>query len=210
MPPGADATKGADAIRDTMPPIADTIALVIGAYGPGVLNGFPRNGGWRFDVLSALMGAILAWIIAGLLYARREALKVMVDRIKARIQRLGGRLQASQEERYLHALQEALRHLLLFAPKDPQAVFIPPTFIAPAPLPKMPHPDGELPSPQRIKFANLLKGHARLLISGQQTSGRTTALAMTVWVIATPDTDEDESSQKVFSHFRKTSKNSHL
>lgn len=142
---------------------------------------------WHFDWRSALIGASIAWILAGFLYAHRQALKALGQTLWAPVVALRVRLQSSQEDRYIDALQEVLRSRLLFDPLDPQVIFQPPTFLAPAPITDEVDENredakiGEVPSPFTVTFDNLLAGYPHLLITGPLTSGRTTALAMLVW-----------------------------
>ena len=44
-----------------------------------------RNEGWRFDLRSAIIGALLAWIIAALLHYQRDRVKQALLRLWAPI-----------------------------------------------------------------------------------------------------------------------------
>ncbi|HOT92783.1 MAG TPA: HEAT repeat domain-containing protein [Anaerolineae bacterium] len=138
---------------------------------------------WKFDLLSALIGAILALLLAFAVYQQRERIKRLGLKLWSPLVNLRNRAQASQEERYIGALQEALKELLLFTPADPTAIFQPPTFAAPPPLPASidPKSDTLIPEPLTITFAHLTDGYPKLIITGPQASGRTMALAMLVW-----------------------------
>lgn len=141
---------------------------------------------WRFDLRSALIGAVIALVIAWILYERREQIKQLALKWWAPVVNLRSRAQASQEERYITALKNELRELLLFKPTDPQKVFQPPVFAAPPPLPAKADLESEtlFPPPVEVAFAHITDGHPRLVITGPPTSGRTTALALTVWQMA--------------------------
>lgn len=152
---------------------------------------------WRFDLYSALIGAVLAWIIAGALFMRQHALKQTAQRLWKPITAWRRRMQSSEEEKYLRALQETLRGFLIFAPRDPQAIFIPPTLLSPAPLPES-SSDGEMPTPLTIAFSHLHDGHTRLIVAGAQASGRTTALAMSVWETAQRANPEEPAPYERF------------
>lgn len=143
-----------------------------------------QRSSWHFDLRSALIGAILAWLLAFLAYRQREAIGRLARQLWAPVINWRRQLQASGEEKYFTALRDQLRQLLLFAPKDPPATFIPPTFRAPAPLPHTASSSGDLPPPLNVTFAHLLEGHSRLLITGTQTAGRTMTLALSVWSVA--------------------------
>ncbi len=140
-----------------------------------------QSGGWAFDPLSALIGALIAWIIAAALYLNRAKVVALKDKALAPFHKIKAQAQASQEEKYLATLQKRLKSLLLFNPESPEAIFQPPTFLTRAPLPEKLPPDGELPPPLEIQFAHLTDGHTRVVITGPLASGRTTALAMIVW-----------------------------
>ena len=94
-----------------------------------------QRGGWRFDLPSALIGAAVAWLIAAFLYTRRKQIKQLKEKLWAPIQKWRHDMRSGQSERYLKALQEKLRSLLLFKPKDPFAIFQPPTLLGLPPLP---------------------------------------------------------------------------
>ncbi len=145
------------------------------------------NTAWHFDLRSAIIGAIAAWIVVGFLYARRESVKALASKVWAPFANLRDRLQSSQEDRYVQHLQEALRSLLLFAPNDPLKIFQPPTFLAPPPIHEGVLETEPFP-PQKIgvPFDNLAEGHPRIVITGPQTSGRTTALVLTLWKTLNP------------------------
>ncbi len=136
---------------------------------------------WRFDWYSALIGAVAAWILAGLAYYRRASLQATAERLWEPVAQWRAQMRASVEEKYLAALKEALRGLLLFHPQDPSAPFVPPTFLSPAPLPTQLTSEIDLYAQLRVPYDQLLKGHARLFVTGTQGVGRTTALALTVW-----------------------------
>ncbi len=133
---------------------------------------------WRFDLWSAIIGALLAWGIAGFLYTRRAAIKTFALKLWTPLVALRARLQSSQEERYVDDLQEALRGLLLFDPVEPQLVFCPPTFQTAAPVVAASVEGDNFLALLEIRFDALLEGHPRLLIIGPQAAGRTTTLVM--------------------------------
>ena len=141
---------------------------------------------WKFDLPSALIGAVVALIIARVIYRQREKIKQFGVKLWSPVVNVRNRARASQEERYVTALQEALKELLLFTPADPLAIFQPPTFAAPAPLPAKLDIKAEalFPEPLTVSFSHIADGYPKLVIAGPLTSGRTTALAMTVWQTA--------------------------
>lgn len=146
---------------------------------------------WRFDWRSALIGAVVAWFIAAIIYRQRAALHDLALRLWAPIKRWRARMKSSVEEKYLRALQEALSRLLLFAPQDPTAIFVPPLFLAPPPLPTTISDESLNLSPIGVSFSALLQGHSRLIVTGVQGDGRTTALALTAWALVPEEESED-------------------
>ncbi len=141
---------------------------------------------WKFDLPSALIGAIVALIIARVVYRQREKIKQFGVKLWSPVVNLRNRARASQEEHYITALQEALKELLLFTPTDPLVIFQPPTFAAPPPLPTKVDLKSDMlfPEPLTVSFSHIADGYPKLIIAGRQASGRTTALAMTVWQTA--------------------------
>lgn len=133
---------------------------------------------WHFDPLSALIGAVVALIIALALYLQRAQVKALALKLIEPIRAYQRQAQASDEEKYLKALRTYLSSLLLFRPKAISAVLVPPTFLADAPVPEALPESSPLPEPLEIPLENLLQGHPRLLITGRPTSGRTTALTL--------------------------------
>ena len=140
-----------------------------------------RRAAWRFDLTSALIGAIVAWLLAGFLYSRRAGIRAFGQKLWAPVANWRRRMQSSEEEKYLNTLQEALKSLLLFKPDDPRAIFQPPAFLASPPIPTAASRAGRLPPPLEIPFSTLADGHKRIIMTGSRASGCTTALAMTVW-----------------------------
>ena len=156
-----------------------------------------QNNSWHFDLHSALIGAAAASFLIFLLYRNRVALRERAQRAWQPAANALARLRSSTEEKYLTALQKALRPRLLFNPQDPAAIFTPPTFLAPPPLPGGAGDLADPLPPPSITFGALLKGHSRLLLTGPQGSGRTMALAMTVWQVAV----QDEKTRRPYQRF---------
>ncbi len=140
---------------------------------------------WHFDLRSALIGAVIAWFIAGLAYVFRDKLPQLQALLMTLPQRLPQRKQQAGKQLkspwgpYVSALRATLTNRLLFAPPNPPEVFQPPQLLAPAILPSEPTED--IPAPTPISFSQLTAGHPRLLLIGSQAVGRTTALAMLAW-----------------------------
>ncbi len=135
---------------------------------------------WHFDPLSALIGAIVALLIVLALYLQRESLKALLHKALEPLRAWQRQSQASDEEKYLKALRAALTNLILFRPKDPAAVLIPPTVLADAPVPEGMPESAPVPEPLTIPLENLLRGHPRVILCGRPASGRTSALVLLV------------------------------
>ncbi|HEY88842.1 MAG TPA: hypothetical protein G4N98_03790 [Thermoflexia bacterium] len=139
--------------------------------------------GWAFDWRSALVGAGAAWMIALILYLRRASVAARLRQLWKPLARWQEQLRSSVAEKYLAALQQALRTTLFFEPADPAAIFVPPVLLAPPVLPTTLVEDVELTAQQPIAYEQLLAGHSRLLLTGDRGQGRTTALALLVWQV---------------------------
>ncbi len=132
--------------------------------------------GWHFDPRSALIGALIAWFVAFLLYRRRQALRENLRHLLAPLIEMRQRWQSSAEEKYLAALRRFFRAALLGRPREPEKVIRPPLFLAEGPLPTT-LLDAERPLPTlELDAQALLRGHPRLIIGGGEGEGRTTAL----------------------------------
>jgi len=154
-----------------------------------------RQGAWQFDLRSAIIGALMAWILAGLVYSQRVAIRELAQDFWAPIAAWRRRVQASQEEKYVRALKEALSPLLLFAPTDPSSIFQPPSYRALAPLPTSIAEVAQFPRTVIVPHSALLHGHRKLIITGTQGIGRTTSLIMNVWQVT--QTPENNGQQPV-------------
>lgn len=155
---------------------------------------FPTQ--WSFDWRSAVIGAVVAWLIALFLYARRESLRQLGEKAWAPIARWRTRLQRSTEETYLLALREQVHQRWLLDPAHPSEIFIPPLFLAPPPLPQTFTEEFDPDRRLCVPYRRLLDGHPRVLLTGQRGEGRTAALVAGLWHLITPATGET-----AFTHF---------
>lgn len=136
------------------------------------------NDDWHFDFRSAVIGALLAWIIAVFLYRQREQVKQVLLRLWAPVSAWRQRVRASQEEKYLRVLREHLRRLLLYEPSNPDLIFCSPSFQAPAPLPASAAEATAWSRTITVTYPHLFSGHGKLILTGDQGSGRTMAQTM--------------------------------
>ncbi len=134
---------------------------------------------WHFDIRSAIIGAILAWIVVGALYSQRVVVRRVARNVWEPIAAWRRRLRASQGEKYARALEETLRRLLLLEPTSPDLVLRSPTYQALAPLPTSVAEAATAPRTMSVPQAALLAGHNRLVLTGRQGTGRTSALIIT-------------------------------
>ncbi len=155
--------------------------------------------GWSFDWRSALIGAGAAWLIALILYLRRASVDARLRQLWNPLARWQEQLRSSVAEKYLAALQQALRATLLFEPADPAAIFVPPVLLAPPALPTTLVEDVKLTAQQPIAYEQLLGGHPRLLLTGDKGQGRTMALALLVWQV--DQTNSETVSSAPYTRF---------
>ncbi len=140
--------------------------------------GFP--GSWRFDPLSALIGAALASLGAGLLYGIRRPLRRLYERIKERLDQARQRLHLSAETQYRHWLLEQLPGWIAWSALDPRLV---PCLIEPPLSPPLPHPSARVEeslSESELPLGQVIRAVSRLFLYGPPGSGRTGALC---WLI---------------------------
>jgi HEAT repeat protein len=134
---------------------------------------------WRFDLVSALIGAAVALLLAGLAYRSRAAIRSGWESLTTPATQLHRRLQASAEDRY-RDLAIKLAHSLVIpshaAPLD--AVFVEPRLLCLSSPPQLlSEPTSELPGPEALPLHWLLRGHPQLAILGAPGMGRTMLLA---------------------------------
>lgn len=144
---------------------------------------------WAFDWRSAIIGAIVAWLIAIVLYARRTSLRRLAEKTWAPIARWRTRLQRSVEEKYLLALREQLRSHWLLEPRHPAQIFVPPLFVAPSPLPNTFTEEFDPERRLRVPYDRLLESHSRILLTGRREEGRTATLIASLWHLVTSSSE---------------------
>jgi len=139
--------------------------------------GFP--GSWRFDPLSALIGAALAWLSAGLLYGGRRPIRRFYERAKGRLDQARQRLRQSAEAQYREWLLDQLPNWVAWSALDPRLARC---WVEPLVHPPLPHPSpqvAELPQ-EPIPLGQAVRAAPRLFLYGPPGSGRTGALC---WLI---------------------------
>jgi HEAT repeat protein len=155
-----------------------------------------RNQGWSFDLPSALIGALFAWLIAALVYAYRERIKQALEKAWAPVAAWRRRVQASQEEKYLRALKPKLSTLLFLEPTDPTRVFCPPDLEVAPPLPATIQASRDGPQTLRVPYRNLFLEHSRVVLTGPQDSGRTMTMIISAWQDYTTSENGDRDDER--------------
>jgi len=131
---------------------------------------------WHFDPISALIGAVLALIAAGVAYQLKDPLVRLMERARGTARDLTQKATASAEQRYRERVvawasrANALSHLASL-----DQIFVSPPLILPPP-----HPDPQAQHPPVRRppvLGSLLRGHPRLAVLGEVGSGRSTLLA---------------------------------
>lgn len=130
---------------------------------------------WTFDLLSALIGAIVTAIAAILVYKWRAALGRAWQATQAQVRQLLDQLAAGVEKRYYDSLQNYLntRQVLpLVLPLE--ALYVAPRFVTPIARPSL--VQDSLPPPQHVILGSFWSTSRRLIITGRPGSGRTALL----------------------------------
>lgn len=133
---------------------------------------------WRFDLLSALIGAAIAFLLIGLFYALRDTLSHAWEVLLATWRRLVHYLLADAEEVYREQVIARARSLVVL----PQvvsldAVFVEPELRLPPPAPYSISEIQAQPEPRTRPLHQILEGYSRLIILGGPATGKTSVLA---------------------------------
>ncbi|MBU0703143.1 MAG: HEAT repeat domain-containing protein, partial [Chloroflexi bacterium] len=134
---------------------------------------------WRFDPLSALIGAGIALLLAWLVYNFRNELRLGWKTTTAPLLKLRHRLQASAEDRYRELVVAKARSLTISAHVTPlDAVFVEPDLLASV-SPSLSTSETELAPAalQKLPLRRILGGHPLLAILGEPGTGKTASLA---------------------------------
>ena len=134
---------------------------------------------WKFDAKSALIGAVIALVLAGLVYYFRKTLRQgWQQSILAPLAKLSLWLQASTEDSYRELVIKRAQSLVVPAQAAPlDAVFVEPTLLAPTPPPQAIADIETHQASQVLPLRQVLGQHSQLIILGAAGTGKTTLLA---------------------------------
>lgn len=141
---------------------------------------------WRFDFLSALIGAAVALLLTGLLYTFRDVLNQVWEAVLRSLRRLWHYLLAGAEESYREQVIAWARSLIIPPTRavSLDAIFIEPELRVPPPAPRSISEVEAYPDPLILPLHRILGGYSRLIILGAAGTGRTTLLAYLALVSA--------------------------
>ena len=141
---------------------------------------------WRFDAISALIGAGVAILLIGLAYGFRDELRLGWETVIGSLVRLYRGLQAGADDLYRELVVTWARSFPALAHVAPlDAVFVAPELLT---ISRPPSSTSEvelvLSGSQRLPLRRILGGHPQLVILGPSGSGKTTLLAHLALVCA--------------------------
>jgi HEAT repeat protein len=173
-------------------------AVVVLALAAGLLAGCSADGGdpgWRFDLVSALVGSLLTWAVVGLLYRNRAVVADQRARAGLRFRQLRDDLTSGADRRYRRELARTASQLRVGSWAVPlETVYLPPFLQLPVPEPNpFSPPDANvdwvawawpevrriLPGPpgRRLRPAQVFANNWRVLLTGEPGTGKSTLLA---------------------------------
>ena len=154
---------------------------------------------WRFDVLSALLGAAATFVLIMLAYAFRDQLRRVWEVVERLLTRLQLGLEASADERYRALVAAWARSLIVPAHVAPlDAIFIEPQLLAPSPtLQSAPETEHARTGHLVLPLRQTLGDHPQLIILGAPGAGRTMTLAHLALACATIDAEGDDRGEAV-------------
>ena len=165
---------------------SDTISLFLQELAPT----FQR---WRFDSLSALIGAVIAFILAGLLYAFRGALRQAWESVAVEFGRFMNYMRASADENFRRLVAAKARALIVPAHVAPlEALFVEPKLLVPSHSSQALSEESVAAGPRLVPLHRTLEGHPRLVLLGGSGMGKTTVLAYLALVCATAFEESEE------------------
>jgi len=134
---------------------------------------------WRFDVTSALIGAGVTLLLAGLAYRNRNALRLGWEGVVESLVQWRDRLRAGTEGRYRERVAAWARSAVVpGGAASLDRIFVEPQLLPPEPAPQTLSEVETAPlGPRTLPLRQTLGGYPRLAILGTPGAGRTTLLA---------------------------------
>jgi len=142
---------------------------------------------WRFDPLSALIGAVAVALLVGLLYAFRSQLRQLWEVVAAAVAKFMNYMRASADENYRRLVAEKARAFLIPAHvASLEALFVEPRlFVPPRSSESLSEAAAMAVGPRLMPLHQTLEGHPRLIILGDSGMGKTATLGYLALVCAT-------------------------
>jgi HEAT repeat protein len=142
---------------------------------------------WRFDPLSALVGAVAVALLVGLLYAFRAKVRQVWGVFAAAFARFMNYMRASADENYRRLVAAEVRAFVIPAHIAPlEALFVEPRLLVP---PRSSQSLSEVTAmavaPRLMPLHQTLEGHPRMVILGDSGMGKTATLGYLALVCAT-------------------------
>jgi HEAT repeat protein len=142
---------------------------------------------WRFDPLSALIGAAVVVLLVALLYVFRSQLRQVWEVIAAAFARFVDYMRAGADENYRRLVAAKARTFVIPAHVAPlDALFVEPRlFVPPRSSPSLSEADAVTVGPRLVPLHQTLEGHPRLILLGDSGMGKTATLGYLALVCAT-------------------------
>jgi HEAT repeat protein len=142
---------------------------------------------WRFDPLSALIGAAVAALLAGLLYAFRARLRQVREAAAVQFGKFMNYMRASADENYRRLVAEKVRAFVIPAHvASLEALFVEPRLFVPSRASQSLPEAGPMDVGRRLApLHQTLEGHRRLILLGDSGMGKTATLGYLALVCAT-------------------------
>jgi len=171
--------------------LSTTLATILHRSAPAPI---PRP--WHFDATSALIGAAVALLLAGLAYRNRDALRSGWEGVLEPLVHWRNLLRAGTEGRYRDSVATWARSTTLpVSEVSLDRIFVEPRLFLPSPVPQsLSDIETREDSPKVLPLRQTLGGHPRLLIVGAAGTGRTTLLAHVALACAHAEHDGDPAA----------------
>jgi HEAT repeat protein len=142
---------------------------------------------WRFDPISALIGAAVVALLVGLLFAFRSQLRQVWEGVAATFAKFMNYMRASADENYRRLVAEKMRAFVIPAHvASLEALFVEPRLSIPSRFSdSLSEVAAMALGPRLVPLHQTLEAHPRLIILGDSGMGKTTTLGYLALVCAT-------------------------